>query len=162
MLEEHRSSLIRNRFLLECRLDALKDIREKYSKLTTNYYLLTSDKTDKRPEILKEYFVNLRNFHASSNSCAFLFPEKVDTRIQYHFWIHQAVAQEEVILTHEHRPFGYFIFTDFDDLTNRALWEPTLAQESSKKGNGFEFVTGKNRKETFLANFENWKRASGI
>lgn len=155
MLEDYKSNLVRERFLLDCRLDALRDLREKYSKLTTSFYFLTYSKGAGRGAKINEYLSNLKNFHSSSNRSCLLFSENFDERIQAHFTFHQAIAEDQVKVSKEHLPYAHFIFNDFDELSKEALWEQTLGQEQSKKRK-FGFVKKQNIGVTFQANYENW------
>jgi len=157
LLEKYKSNLIRARFLLECRLDALKDLRNKYSKLTTNYYFMTYASDSDRSAMINEYVSNLKNFHASANGSCLLSSEKFEERIQYHFWLHQAVAEDQVKVNQDHLDFGHFIFDDFDELTREALWEQTLGQAQPKKSI-YQFVKIENVGDFFRTNYDNWSK----
>jgi len=164
-IEEHKSSLTHQRFMLECRLDGLKAIRSGYSDLSRNMIMLMKNPADEA--ILKTYQELYYKFNEVANEWNMLFSEKFVDSVQYHSWFHHAVASGSVTLSGDHYAFAFDVFNHFDDLTRKALWEETLGISKDVSISVFSFVEytpekmkKKGAKQFFEENYNKWLQDS--
>jgi hypothetical protein len=157
IIANYRSGLTQERFLLENRLSALKDIREAYSKLSLDFFNLANANKAERQQILADSKKDFDKFTNLTNNCLILFSKKFDKRIRFHYWIFQAPFYDQINITPDHLDFLSYIAEDFDNLTRTALWEETLGRKQIVDSSGFTFIDKENSKDFFVANFANWQ-----
>lgn len=75
-MERFKNSLNRNRFLLESRLTALREIRKKYSVLSADYFYLARAKEGEKEGRRNQYKNDLDLFMSSVNEWTMLFSEQ--------------------------------------------------------------------------------------
>jgi len=156
-MENFKNTLNKDRFLLESRLTALKEIRDKYSELSSDYYYLSKAKEDEKEQIRIAYKGRLDVFMATLNKWSILFSDKFARQVEFHYWSHQAPAHDKYNLKPEHTEYGSYMFDDFDNLTRIALWEETLG-ESPK---GYGLITFEDKEDIgdfFETNYKSWKK----
>lgn len=165
LMEQFRSNLSRERFLLESRLTALQALRQSYSSLSTHMWYVAHEKKELSEKRLLAHGKNLDDFMHVANKWSLLFSERFTKGIDQHIWLHQAVAQRYSILTPDHWSFVSDVFDDFDHITRAALWEETLGVRPPPEGRRFEMeawssndMNTKGPKAFFERNFEKWKQ----
>lgn len=166
LIEDFKSDLSRQRFMLESRLTALQDLRESYSLLSNHlWHLAREDKATSEKRLLPAYGKDVDKFIQLANKWSPLFSASFNKAIEQHVYTHTAVSQGNVKVTREHWHFLSDVFDDFDHVTRAALWEETLGVRSPVEGRRFELeawsfddVNNKGTKAFFDANFDKWQR----
>jgi hypothetical protein len=162
LMERFKSDLSQERFLLEARMAAVKDLRESYSSLN-NYVLRVKDETKPAEvtKLRKAHAAELEKFGNLINRSGWLFSSESADAVARHGYIHTAISRGKPIVDASQWQFLAEISDNFDAVTRVMLWE-----QSSKSGpTGFELeawsfeeVNAKGSAAYFDANYEKWKK----
>jgi hypothetical protein len=166
IMENYRSDLSRQRFLLESRLTALQALRESCSPLTNHTWRLAQDKKGTAEKLsLATYEEDLEKFMHLANMWNLLFSVRFNEAIERHFWTHQAMARGLCEVKPEHWPFLSDDFENFDHITRQELWEETRRIPCPVRDERFELepwsfdeLNKKGIKAFFDANLDKWRR----
>jgi hypothetical protein len=125
-LENYKSTLTTQRFLLESRLTALKELQASHSVLTEKTLQVLAAHTDDMEWDKQSYQLSVLDFERTLNKWKLLFSKDFDIKATRHIWFHQALGYENYPLTLEDYTFVVAVFEEFDSLTKSALLEETL------------------------------------
>jgi len=123
LLEDYKSDLTKQQFLLESRLDAIRDLRQIYAVLHDDLYSIAYGPKENRGQLIGDYQGHIRDFLAIGNKWGALFPDEFDRSLNYHLQIHIAVAQDMVEFTPNQWAFAIDVSRNFDAITRNALWK---------------------------------------
>ncbi len=162
IFEGYKSDLAKTQFLLERRLEALKDLRVSFSKLSHHAFAEAFDAGAPQAEA---YAQEVGAFFHLINRWAFLFSEDFNRDLTHHAWIHQAIAAPDVKLTQEHWGFIVDVAEAFDTATRTALNVEVLGTPPQSQSKQFkiqvwksEDVRTKGTAQFFQDNFNTWQK----
>lgn len=168
LLEDYKSKLTNQKFLLESRLSALRTIRNSYSHLSLHMINLINSSDLPEKYDLVPYQKAVSTSMNLANEYCMLFSEEFDKKIRYHMWLHDCIAKGYVPISMKHYSFACSIFKHFDILTRNALWEETLGVAKSVTNGSFEFedwdierMAKEGPKKFFKSNFKRWENSCG-
>lgn len=162
VLEGYKSDLAKTQFLLDKRLEAIKDLRVSFSKLSQYAYDEASNAANAdHAAYAKEVdaFINI------GNKWGFLFSEAFETELNQYLWLHHAASSRKIELTTEHYKFLMDIDDAFDAATKNAVTVEVLGNPRPAGSAHFRVqnwtskeVNTKGAVPFFLENFEKWKK----
>ena|GEM_PF-3081079 len=166
IFEGYKSDLAKTQFLLESRLEALKDIRVSFSKLIPHAYAeLTRRGSAQSRANDQAYRQDVNEFMHTINRWGFLFTDAFTHELTHHAWLHQAIAGPDIELAIEHWGFLMDTVQAFDASTRRALNVEVLGTPPETKVDRFrlrlwrsEDVLVKGAAEVFRDNFSKWQQ----
>lgn len=166
LVEDFKSDLARQKFLLENRLTALQTLRESYSTLSNHLWRLVEERNPiSTKRLLKPYGADFDKFIHLANRSSLLFSAAFRKAIDQHIWIHTATSEGQSEVSREHTDFLSEVFEDFDHVTRAALSEDTPEVRTPAQGRRFELevwsfsqVNEKGAKAYFEVNFQKWRR----
>jgi len=167
VLEDYKSDLIRQQFIIESRIKAIEQINEEYSTLQNDLHWLVAGDKDDRENIIGRYQADMHKFLKVVNKSIPLFSEKFDQLMTRHFWIHQAIA-EGAEFDSSHWLFAIDVFKDFDRATRDALWEEALDTPFQTQPNQFQLLdlpqgaAAMDVHEYYQLNLEMWKKLNPV
>jgi len=172
ILEQYRSKLTKQRFILEKRLEAINSIKEAYEDMHNlwDVFTLTCNKVPPAlPVNYKEqYEEKINNFLLQSNRWNLLFSKEFGDKLGYYVWIHTAAnymdiknfcrLKEEV--RNKHRAFIVYLHEQFLSLCQAYLGlqgekgqvQFTLEEWPHEKADRLGAV------KFYEVNFEKWKK----
>jgi hypothetical protein len=162
VLEGYKSDLAKTQFLLDRRLEAIKDLRVSFSKLNQYAY----DETYKAPNAdHAAYAKEVDAFIHIGNKWGFLFSEAFENELNQYLWLHHAASSGKIKLTTEHYNFMQDINDAFDTATKNAVTVEVLGNPRPASSTHFHVqkwtakeVGTKGAVPFFLENFDKWKK----
>jgi hypothetical protein len=163
IFEDYKSDLAKTQFLLETRLEALKQIRDAYGVLVHHSFAKT---VDVKSADAASYGKDVRTFMQAINKWGFLFSDQFTRELAHYAWIHQALAEPAVTLEKRNWGFVMAISQAFDASTRTAVNVEVLGTEENDDGPRFrlrmwepEEVEKKGVSALFLDNLKTWEEA---
>jgi hypothetical protein len=165
VLENYKSELIKSQFLLDKRLEALKDIRMIFSRLTQHAHDVMVAKPESVDAQLKAYQDDINNFVHNGNEWGFLFSDNFNQEVNQYMWIHEAVARGKIKLTGNYQGFLDDVSAAFDTATKTALAVEVFGNPQPAHAAYFHVKTWTPDQvhklgldKFFLENFSKWKQ----
>lgn len=140
-IEKLKGDIVKGRFLLEKRLQALGEIRSSYAKVDQYHSEFIASGIKNRKIILKNYQNSIDEFGNTSNKISFLFTRKFAKSLTHHYLMHISVASESVIFepNDENWRFAVAITENFEETTRQALHSEALSEEATSIAGIFQF-----------------------
>ena len=167
-MELLRDTRSQSQYLLQSRLAAIIDLREAYSKMNRDLYLLTfelppgPDHDEARRTTIIAYRTDLAAFVDVFNKWGALFSNKLDLSLQYHTALHQALAFNQIPYSADYYGFMMGLYASFDELTRTSLREEVFGEPANPESDMFhplpwkrEQFVQQNAAESYFV--ENWK-----
>jgi hypothetical protein len=169
VLENYKSDLVKSQFLLDKRLEALKDMRISFSKLTQYAHEMivanSPEKADAYKKSAEAYRKEFDSMIHNGNEWGFLFSENFMREVNGYLWIHEAAANGSIKLAAEYQNFLDTITGSFDTATRSALAVEVFGNPQRVQSNYFHVynwtpkeVHEKKLKAYFLENFAKWRK----
>lgn len=162
IFEGYKSDLAKTQFLLETRLEALKDIRVSFSKLVPHAYAETVRSGSAQPGAYQQ---DVQEFMHTINRWGFLFSDEFTQELSHYAWLHEAIAGPNIQLGMEHWGFLMDTAQAFDASTRTALNVEVLGTPPQAKVDHFrlrlwraEDVLAKGTTELFRDNLSKWQQ----
>ncbi|MEO1193898.1 MAG: hypothetical protein AAFY02_19235 [Pseudomonadota bacterium] len=126
LIEKYKSNNVKNQFLLESRLTALIEIRQKYDLVTDIMHKYAEPPKDtNRSDFVEVYEHRIVSYGTAVNKWSMLFSNATGKDFAYHFYIHLAVIDDSVEKNENTKAFLSWMIEHFDGFTKEALWENT-------------------------------------
>jgi hypothetical protein len=161
VFEGYKSDLAKTQFLLDKRLEALRELRNSFSKLA--HHAFTEAYFEHKAEPAA-YARDVNDFMHVINQNGFLFSDKFILELTHHAWMHQAIASPDVQLNPEHWGFLNALGGAFDISTRDALNSEVLGETARTSVTHFrirhwksEDVLAKGTAAMFNENFLRWR-----
>lgn len=135
VIESIKNDFSQQRFLLESRLNALKEMRLSFSSLSEQSLAHALSSPYKNTE---DYRESLDRFVQIANQSAMLFPIDFELAVSHHALMHAAIAYGQQEVSPQHYEFLYSTFESFNRLTRKALWEETLERSFEEPEMGID------------------------
>lgn len=163
-LEDYKSDLIKREFLLKSRMEGIKEVSSAYSQLVNYLFGLPVNDEEDKNKYCNAYKRSLSSFMDICNKWNALFSEDFERDLQCHYYIHEAIAFEKVLLGNEHFDFISATTQQFDRIIAKALIEETLGEKQKKIEEEWDFdktnkknIRSMKSEEFFVSNFKKWK-----
>nr|VFK14610.1 MAG: hypothetical protein BECKLPF1236B_GA0070989_10648 [Candidatus Kentron sp. LPFa]VFK60660.1 MAG: hypothetical protein BECKUNK1418G_GA0071005_101233 [Candidatus Kentron sp. UNK]VFK69844.1 MAG: hypothetical protein BECKUNK1418H_GA0071006_10209 [Candidatus Kentron sp. UNK] len=169
-LSAYKSSLTKEHFLLESRLDALKELASVHSKLSQEVISLINIDLNKEDDS-KLYKDLIKEFDRKATASKSLFSHRFDIDSNLYLWFHYAIAYGRVKINKDDYVFIADVLSGFDQSITSALLKETLGEKTKSTPITFSFpkwdhheLYNSESKDAFNAikkEWESFKKADG-
>jgi hypothetical protein len=166
-IEKYRTEKATQQFVLEKKLEALKNLKQAYDKMysiynnyTIVYYQnLVSDKN----QINIDYNASIDEYMKIISNNSILYSESLRVFLDYVLWIHTACYYLNVMTTGEYRAFMNDIDIEFGIMCKKELGvvEKTEKDIFTFKSMTFKEVNSKDATFFLKENYKIWKKNNG-
>jgi len=169
IIEQYRSKLTEQRFILEKRLEAINSIKKAYEDMIDLYDTFTLESHRALPENYEEqYDEKINNFFLQLSRWNVLFPKEFDYKLGNHGWIHLGIKAIGIDtfcklkdkIRHKHRDFVEYLRRQFLSLCRTHLGlqiEKDQGQFTLEEWS-YEKAQELGSKEYYNVNFEKWEK----